>query len=202
MKKNSIGGIVLAGGLSSRMGTEKGMVQFCGKPLVQWVLDALQPLVSDLVIVANDPVYAQLGHRVVKDDFKEVGPVGGLCTGLRHIHTEASFVLSCDIPLITSDLLRFLLVQLGDASAIAAQTLERRQPLVSVYRKSCLADLIENVAVGRLRMDSALAAAGGGYFTFPGRFEGFDPDCLRNFNSPEDIAGYVCEAGRLRSEGK
>jgi molybdenum cofactor guanylyltransferase len=193
MEENNIGGIVLAGGLSSRMQTEKGMVQFCEKPMVQWVLDALQPLVSELVIVANNPVYAQLGYRVVKDDFKEVGPVGGLCTGLRNIRTEVNFVLSCDIPLITSDLLRHLLGQLGDASAIAAQTVERKQPLVSVYRKSCLADLLENVAGGRLRMDTALASAGGRYFTFPGSFGGFDPKCLRNFNSPEDVASFDCK---------
>ncbi len=173
------------------MGKEKGLVPFRGKPMVQWVIEAVLPLVSDIVVVANDPGYDRFGYRVVGDDFPEAGPVGGLCTGLRNIRTPINFVLSCDIPLISTDLLRHLLEQMGDEPAIAAQTEGRRQPLVSIYRRECLPEIIENLAVGKLRMDVALAAAGGGYCTFPGSMRGFDPDCLRNFNSPEDIASYV-----------
>ena len=193
-----IGAIVLAGGQSSRMGSEKGLVPFCGKPMVQWVLEALHPLVSDMVIVANDPGYQMFGYRVVPDDFKEMGPVAGLCTGLRASRCEINFVLGCDMPLISSSLLQYLLDQLGDETALAAQTLSRKQPMVSIYRKAVLPEIVENITVGRLRMDSALAAAGGLYHTLPGALSDFDPDCLRNFNSPADIAEYDCSAARHR----
>jgi molybdopterin-guanine dinucleotide biosynthesis protein A len=192
----SVGGIVLAGGLSSRMGREKGLVPFCGKPMIAWVLAALHPLVSDLVVVANDPAYAAFGYRVVADDFKEMGPVGGLCTGLRNVRTEVNIVLACDMPCITTDLLQHLLDQLGDAPAIAAQTAQRKQPLVGIYRRECLPAVVENLSVGRLRMDLALTAAGGSFYTFPGSMQGFDATSLRNFNTPEDIADYDCRQGR------
>jgi molybdenum cofactor guanylyltransferase len=187
---NQIGAIVLAGGQSSRMGREKGLVPLDGKPMIQWVLDAVHPLVSDIIIVANDAAYARFGYRVVGDDFSEIGPVGGLCTGLRNIRTDINFVLSCDIPLISTALLAHLLAKLGDETAIAAQTKDRKHPLVSIYRRECLSDLVENVAVGQLRMDVALAAAGGCYYTFPGSMRNFDPDTLRNFNTPEDIVEF------------
>ena len=200
--KDKIGGIVLAGGQSSRMGREKGLVPFCGKAMVQWVLEALHPLVSDLVIVANDSGYETFGYRVVADDFKEMGPVGGLCTGLRASRSEINFVVGCDMPLITTSLLQHLLDQLGDETAIAAQTAGRKQPLVSIYRKEMLPEIVENITVGRLRMDSALAVAGGLFHTFPGTMPDFDPDSLRNFNTPEDIAEYDCNAARNRFAGR
>lgn len=200
--KINVGGIVLAGGQSSRMGREKGLVPLCGKPMVQWVLDALHPLVSDLIIVANDPGYETFGYRVVADDFKEMGPVGGLCTGLRASRAAINFVLGCDMPLITTSLLAYLLDQLGEETAIAAQAAGRKQPLVSIYRKEMLPEIVENITVGRLRMDSALAVAGGLFHTLPGTFADFDPDCLRNFNTPEDIADFDCTEAARRMTGR
>ncbi len=202
VKKDKVGGIILAGGQSSRMGREKGLVEFCGKPMIQWVLDALIPVVSDLVIVANDPSYQMFGYRVISDDFKEMGPVGGLCTGLRASRAEVNIVVGCDMPLLTTNLLQHLLDQLGDETAIAAQTNGRKQPLVSIFRKEMLPEIVENITVGRLRMDSALAVAGGLFHTLPGTMPDFDPESLRNFNTPEDIADFDCSGFKKRMSGR
>jgi molybdopterin-guanine dinucleotide biosynthesis protein A len=189
---SDVGAIILAGGQSSRMGHEKGLVSFCGKPMIQWVLEAVGPLAHEILVVANHAGYAEFGYAVAKDDFKELGPLGGLCTGLKRMKSPINFVLGCDMPCLSTDLLQELRDALGEGAAVAAQTQERKQPMVSIYRKACLPILLEQLIAGRLRMDGALSAAGGTYHTFPGAMTDFDPNCLRNFNSPADIADFGC----------
>lgn len=136
VERENITGIILAGGKSTRMGSDKGLLPFNGKPFIQYSIDALRPLVSEILIVSDDDVYDQFGLKRVNDKLKDAGPVSGICSGLEASTTEYNFVLSCDIPLIKTDVLVMLLSASNDTyNIIQAESLGKTMPLVALYKK-------------------------------------------------------------------
>jgi molybdopterin-guanine dinucleotide biosynthesis protein A len=73
-----LSGIILAGGKSSRMGQDKGLMLFRGKQMVQYSIELLNLFTSQILISSNNQEYNQFGFPVVSDIYKECGPIGGL----------------------------------------------------------------------------------------------------------------------------
>ena len=133
--KKHITGIVLAGGKSSRMGCDKGFLNFNNKPMVQYSIDALNPLVTKIIIVSNNTNYDTLGHKRITDSFTDAGPVAGIYSGLQASTTEYNLVLSCDIPLITTKVLQKLVnAHDGVSEVIQAVSHGKAMPLVALYK--------------------------------------------------------------------
>jgi molybdopterin-guanine dinucleotide biosynthesis protein A len=80
--KTNITGLILAGGKSSRMGEDKGFLLRNGKPFIQYSIDALTPLVSEIIIVSDHPKYDVFRLKRINDITKNSGPVAGICSGL------------------------------------------------------------------------------------------------------------------------
>ncbi|MFI1743377.1 molybdenum cofactor guanylyltransferase [Thalassobellus sediminis] len=136
--KKNITGIILAGGKSTRMGTDKGFLLLNGKPFTQYSIDALQPLVSEILIVSDNPDYDIFGCKRINDITKNAGPVAGICSGLEASSTEYNLILSCDIPLITSDILKKLIKAIDDTSeVIQIESNGKSMPLIALYKKQC-----------------------------------------------------------------
>ncbi len=136
--KKNITGIILAGGKSSRMGTDKGLVLFNKKPFVHHIIKAMTPLVDSILIVSNNMAYDTFGHTRVEDLVKNSGPVAGLYTGLSYSKTSDNLVLSCDVPFITTHLLRQLLSHKEEGYDIIQFSASRKTiPLVAIYQKHC-----------------------------------------------------------------
>ena len=136
IEKNNITGIILAGGKSSRMGTDKGFLVLNNKPFVQYSIDALKPLVSEIIIVSDHPAYDVFGLKRITDIEKDAGPVSGIYSGLSASSTSYNIVLSCDIPLITTEVLQLLLDAVDDTSEIIqAESHGKSMPLIAIYKK-------------------------------------------------------------------
>lgn len=86
---------------------------FDRKPLVQHALETLDQVAGQVMISANDPVYAQFSHPVVPDAIHDIGPMGGLYSCLLRSETEFNIFLSCDTPFVPSELLALLLQEIG-----------------------------------------------------------------------------------------
>lgn len=137
--KKDITGIILAGGKSSRMGTDKGFLMLNNKAFAQYSIDALKPLVSEILIVSDLPDYDKFGLKRVNDITKNAGPVAGICSGLEASKTEYNIILSCDIPLITNEILQKLISNIDDKTQIIqAESQGKSMPLIAVYRKNIL----------------------------------------------------------------
>ncbi len=133
--KKHITGIILAGGKSSRMGTDKGFLKLNGKTFVQHSIDALTPLVSKIIIVSDHEKYDSLGYQRITDTIKNAGPVSGILSGLEASKTNYNFVLSCDIPLITTTVLKQLLSAYSpDKTIIQAESNGKSMPLIAFYK--------------------------------------------------------------------
>lgn len=132
----NINGYVLAGGKSTRMGTDKGLVDWNGKPLIQHVTDALMHSVSKVFVVTGNPAYSQFGYPLIADLIPEAGPAGGIYSALQHSETDYNFIVACDMPCIKSGTIDKMLA-LADASEITVAAFENPEPLFGIYRKSC-----------------------------------------------------------------
>jgi len=88
MINTKITGSILAGGESRRMGTEKGLVDFRGKPMIAYAVDAFLPYCDQILISANNASYNYLGFQVVKDEFPDSGPLGGIYSCLKQLQNS------------------------------------------------------------------------------------------------------------------
>ena len=94
---------ILAGGQSSRMGSDKGMLVWKEKIFVEHILSALKPIFNDIIIVSNRPMgYSHLGYDVIEDKVKDIGPLGGFYTGLHYTLKRLNLFVSCDSPMLSS----------------------------------------------------------------------------------------------------
>lgn len=155
MLKDEITGIVLSGGKSSRLGTEKGLFKFGGKPLVSYSIEAIAPLCSTILLSANHELeqYRQFGLQVVQDEVKEIGPMGGLLACLKHSKTRHNLVLSCDIPFVETELLRFLLSQFENEQVVVPVHDEGLvEPLCAYYNTNVIHAIEESVREGNFKL--------------------------------------------------
>ncbi len=139
MDKKKITGIVLAGGKSRRMGTEKGLLKFGGKRLIEHAVEVLEKVCDHIIISENADTYDFLGYDVFADIIPNSGPMGGIYTGLMNSKTELNLVLSCDMPFISVELLNHLIDHNEGYDAVVPWHGGRKfEPMCALYNKSSL----------------------------------------------------------------
>lgn len=137
--KKNITGIILAGGKSSRMGTDKGFLLLKDKPFVQYSIETLKPLVTEIIIVSDNSEYDVFNLKRVNDITKNAGPVAGICSGLEASSTDYNLILSCDIPLVSSEILQKLIKSIDETSEIIQiESNGKSMPLIAIYRKQII----------------------------------------------------------------
>ena len=140
----TVGGIVLAGGRSTRMGQDKALLDWGGVPLVAHVCAQVRAAIDGplVVVTAEGQALPELDLvELVTDLEPDRGPLEGLRTGLTALaaRSEAAFVTSVDAPRLRPELIRALVVRLGDADAVLPATEGLVHPLTGVYRTSLAA---------------------------------------------------------------
>lgn len=133
-----ISAYILAGGKSSRMGTDKGLISFKGKAMVEHVIKALQPVIKNIIIIANNKEYKKFGLPVIEDDVKEKGPAGGIYTALKHSNTQLNFIVSCDTPFVTSHAVKAMIENYNQEEIMIPIRNNHLEPLFGIYSKLCL----------------------------------------------------------------
>lgn len=137
-KNNITSGYILVGGKSSRMGSDKGLMQFKDKPLIQHAIEKLEPAVKRVVLIANNPTYQKFGLEVIPDLIKNIGPAGGIYTALKHTDTHFNFILSCDMPFIKSEAINFIIQNSFKWQITVPICHQKIEPLCGIYTKECL----------------------------------------------------------------
>ena len=152
-----ITGIIIAGGKSSRMGTDKGFLEFKGKPFISYSIDALSPYVDDIIIVSNDYKYDVFNLKRVNDCIENAGPLAAVYSGLLHSKTEDNIILSCDIPLINKGLINKIINQFDDQfDIIQVKNNSKSMPLIAAYKKRCLSKCMQLLIDGERRLRVAV----------------------------------------------
>jgi molybdopterin-guanine dinucleotide biosynthesis protein A len=198
-----VGGIVLCGGQSKRMGRPKAWLPFAGELMLPRVVHLLSEAVSPLVVVAapeQDLPSLPPTVAVVRDEEKGRGPLQGLAAGLAALQgkADAAYLSSCDVPFLRPAFVRRLIELLGDHAICVPRVGDYHHPLAAVYRLD-VAD-----AVHRLLAEDRLRP----FFLFEAvptrvveatQLADVDPDfqTLRNLNTPQDYEAALKEASAL-----
>jgi len=146
--KEEIGGIIMAGGMSSRMGADKALVIFEGKRLIDYAIDLLRHFCSEIIISTNQRAHGELGFQTVGDVYQKCGPVGGLHAALAETNFDHNIVISCDVPFVQPELIELLLANTGGFDAVVPVHKCGIEPLVGIYRKE-MASFFETQLIER-----------------------------------------------------
>ncbi|RLD27737.1 MAG: molybdenum cofactor guanylyltransferase [Bacteroidetes bacterium] len=157
INRKHITGIILAGGKSSRIGSDKGFLLFKNKPFIQHIIEAMQPLVDKIIIVSNNTDYDIFMLKRVNDLIDNAGPLAGIHAGLHHSNTENNLVLSCDIPLINTKTLEKLTHHIEEnADIIQLESNSKTMPLIALYKKHCESKFLKLLQQGERRLRFAV----------------------------------------------
>ncbi len=150
---------IQSGGQSTRMGEEKGLVPFCGKPLIQNVLERVQSIGDEILIVSNKPdLYNFLNVKTVMDIHPNYGALAGLHSALCHAKNELVINLACDMPYVNPELLIYLLTEIRnhpEVDVVIPRTALGFEPMQALYRRNrCLPAIEAAIQQGKRRMIS------------------------------------------------
>ena len=180
-------GIILSGGKSSRMGKEKGLCPFNGKPLVRYAIDVLLPYCERIMIIANNEGYEGFGLEVFPDKIKEIGPVGGIYTGLLHSKTEDNFILSCDMPMISTSLIKYLLQNRNNKQIVVPDFDGYFEPLCAFYRNDVLLQLKAAIDEQNYKLIDFIKKTDFVSLKIDKQLDFFHPQLFANINSEKEI---------------
>jgi molybdenum cofactor guanylyltransferase len=155
-----ITGVILSGGQGSRMGgRDKGLQPFRGRTLIEWVLERIEPQVSEVLISANQNLerYLAFGHPVLTDRITGfAGPLAGLHAAMSQARCELVVTVPCDSPFLPGDLVRRLAEALEQNSAdvAVARSGAQSHPVFCLCRASLLPHLTTFLAGSERKVDA------------------------------------------------
>lgn len=186
------GGIVVAGGRSRRLGTDKRRLQLwgdAGPTLLAHAVALLAPHCAEVIVVLNDAeAWDDLPARLVPDAYPAAGALGGVLTGLEALQQPHALVIAADAPLLRPALLTALAMH-TPTTALAVQRAGRWEPFCAIYSRRCITLLRTQCTVGDLRLQHALDALQAQALD-PALVMACDPHDLsfHNINHPADLA--------------
>ena len=145
-------GYILAGGKSSRMGSDKGLLIFNGKPIVQMIIEQLELAVNKTIIVSNNADYEKFGLEVIPDLIQGKGPAAGIHAALSHTDSEQIFIVSCDMPYINTKAIQYMIEQPTHSEIKLPLHHGKIEPLFGVYSKNCLPLWQQLIEQGKIKL--------------------------------------------------
>ena len=184
---------IQAGGQSSRMGEDKALKPFLGRPLIQRVVDRLQPIADELIVTTNRPDdYAFLGLRLVPDLKPGRGALGGLYSAIASAAHPIVAVIACDMPFASPVLIHSAMKIMDDeqADVVIAKGEEGYEPLHAVYRReTCLTAIESAIEADQWKVIAWFPDVNVRVLTGE-EIQSADPEGLafRNVNTPEEFS--------------
>jgi molybdenum cofactor guanylyltransferase len=143
--------IILSGGKSSRMGTNKALLKLNEKTTIERMVDILKIYFDDIVLVTNDmESYQFLGVKMVSDHYPGKGPLAGFHAGLMASDYDVNFITACDMPFISGELAATLVNMIDHYDALVPVINGKMQTLCAVFQKKSVAKIEECIENGRL----------------------------------------------------
>ena len=186
---NDITGVILAGGKSSRMGKDKALLEFHGKPILQHVIETMKQVFDRVIIIANDQrPYRLSGLEVFSDIYVGCGPLGGIHSAFFHTFSDKLFIIACDTPNISPDLIRYVCDFHSSSIAKVPFAEGTLHPLIGLYRRDCLPMLLSHLESNRLKMATFLDAIEAERIPISESLSFYKPGLIRNMNCEADLS--------------
>jgi len=183
-----ITGIVLAGGRSRRMGTDKSLMKLNGKSMIEYSIDALKPLCHNVVISSNNFIYDFTGCEVWPDELPDQAPIVGIYSCLKRSTTAINIILSCDIPLMNTAMLEYLLKNFESHDiTVPVHGNGLIEPLCGIYKQSSMEVLKEFIDQGNFSLKDCIRAASHRLISIDPQLPFFSENMFLNINTIEDF---------------
>ncbi len=187
---SEITAFILAGGKSTRMGSDKAFAMVHGATLLSRMLDLARSVAEDVRIVGDSAKFASFGP-VVEDVFPGCGPLAGIHAALRSSATDLNLIVAVDTPFLSAELLQFLIGESRTTSAMVtvARTSDGWQPLCAVYRRAFANAAEKALRSGHYRIDALFDPATTRVIEESElRRKGFPSSLFRNLNTLEELS--------------
>lgn len=185
-----VSGIILAGGLSSRMGQDKMLLLFQNETLIKRTVNELRSAADEIIIASNHKAkYGIDGVREVPDIIPNMGPLGGLYAGLVAAKYDDAFVVAGDMPFFTAKLAEYLLSRRAGYDVVAPRIREGWEPLCAVYSRGCISPIEHCLQAGIKKVFRFYPAVKVLAVTEDElSVSGLPANMFYNLNAPEDLA--------------
>lgn len=193
MKTFKTAGVLLAGGMSERFGEPKAFYKLNGDHFYESGIQVLQKHTEKIIIVSHPSLYeqflSQVTYDVIQDElcYQGFGPLAGIYSAMKHVVAERYVILPCDTPYIDEQSIRILLEQANlyeDKDALVPIVDGRKQPLIAIYRPSCIPVIKSMLDQKQLKMGMLLKSVNTLYLE-ESLFENLAS--FQNINRKEDL---------------
>lgn len=182
-------GIILAGGQSSRLGRDKGLIEWHGRRIIEYAVDTLSPFCSKVIVSTNNQDYGQYINHVVPDIRQGHGPMMGLYSALESSSTELNLVLAVDNILVNRAFYCYLLTKELSEFQVAVPYLQNKfyEPLVGYYHKNCAMTMDRMMSNGNYKLPDFISQVKVNKLVVESDFPDFHPNYFRSLNCPDDL---------------
>ncbi len=196
-----VAAFILAGGKSTRMGSDKAFLDLGGETLLSRAQQLANAVTREVRIVGDAKKFAAFGP-VVEDVHRDRGPLGGIHAALRISSAELNLMLAVDLPFAEPRFLEYLISQAQESGAVVTvpRAGGRWQPLCAVYRPAFLEVVEPALLAGRNKIDALFPSVKTRVVEEAELISrGFSVEMFRNLNTPEDLERAK---GRFRASGR
>lgn len=174
----------MAGGRSSRMGRDKALLPAGARTLIEQTADYVKQAAGNVIVIGPLERYAFLGWPVIPDEIQGCGPLGGLCTALRHTRAEWNLIVACDMPGLTAQFLERLFdaAERCGKECLVPLTAAGLEPLCAIYHARVFPAAESALKRKALKMQAFVRQLDAALWPVE------DARLLRNLNTPEEVA--------------
>lgn len=186
--------IILAGGQSKRFGSNKALFEVNGKKIIEFIIDEISPICKEVIISSNSDDFRFTKLRIIKDQYKNIGPIAGIYSGLIASKTEQNIMVSCDTPLISRRLCEYLLEVSEESSvSVTVPTYKTQiEPLIGVYNKTVSKELLKAIDLHQYApIDIIQQIPDVKYVEINTSLPFYHPSLFQNLNRQDDIYRIV-----------
>uniref|UniRef100_UPI003217722A molybdenum cofactor guanylyltransferase n=1 Tax=uncultured Draconibacterium sp. TaxID=1573823 RepID=UPI003217722A len=178
--------ILLAGGKSKRMGTDKALLKVEGISLLEKSVALCELVCPKILISSNNQAHNMFGYPLISDEIENCGPLGGIYSSMQKSETEWNFVISVDSPFVESEFVSFLFEQTGSYDAIVPVHSKGKEPLITLYNKSSIAEMEKMLRAENFKMHNLIRSINTNFIDSQ-KWVAMYPKLFHNLNRPEDL---------------
>ncbi len=183
---SEINGFILAGGKSSRMGTDKALLMIQDEPLLKRMITIVSPFCKSLGVSGSNAEYSKFNVQLIPDLYIGCGPISGIYSSLNYSNADWNLLVSVDVPFINDELLRLLFSNIGEYDCIIPEHNSGVEPLIGLYNKQTLPVIEKMIKNGEYKLRSLLSKLNTRFVDCNSLVEKF-PGLFMNINRMEDF---------------
>ncbi len=190
LNNRDITGIILAGGQSRRMGFNKAEAEIHGDSMLIRMIDKLKELTSTIVVSSGNISYPNIAWPQIPDEYPDCGPLGGIYSALKVSNRSLNLVVSCDIPLVSTSLLKHIVVNATKNEALITVVVDHDDQIhmtCAVYRKNVLPFLEQQLNSHAFKMKDLLALVPVEYIKITREHPLYQENAFTNVNIPSTL---------------